>query len=125
MQGAPFLFKLKAPLNAIAGVGFFERAERLTVEDAWEFYGRKNGAASLAALCAAIGRNRHEPVGRTDVIGCIVLSQPTFLSRFLWLDQPRDWSPNTVVGSLTIWTTTKEHAFGPRWQSVSERRYPR
>jgi putative restriction endonuclease len=118
MQGAPFLFKLKAPLNAIAGVGFFERAERLTVEDAWEFYGRKNGGASLAALCAAIGRNRHELVGRTDVIGCIVLSQPTFFSRFLWLDQPRDWRPNTVVGK----SYDMDDGEGARvWAQVTER----
>ena len=118
MQGAPFLFKLKAPLNAIAGVGFFERAEQLSIAEAWEFYGRNNGAASLSGLCALIGKNRRRLAGPNDVIGCVILSQPTFFPRALWLDQPRDWPPNTVVGK----SYDMNDGEGARlWAQVTER----
>ncbi len=121
MQGAPFIFKLKSPLNAIAGVGFFERTEQLPISSAWEFYHRKNGVASVAALCSLIGKIRGQPVGPDDTIGCVILSQPTFFPRRLWLPQPRDWSPNTVVGK----TYDMDEGEGARiWAQVSERLGP-
>lgn len=121
MQGAPFIFKLKSPLNAIAGVGFFERAEQLPIASAWEFYNRKNGVASVAALCSLIGKIRGQPVRPDDTIGCVILSQPTFFPRGLWLPQPRDWSPNTVVGK----TYDMDEGEGARiWAQVSERLGP-
>ena len=77
-QGSPFLFKLKAPHNSIAGVGFLEYSDRMPIADAWEFYGEKNGAADMDALIESIQRNREAPVDRQHVIGCLIVSQPTF-----------------------------------------------
>jgi putative restriction endonuclease len=48
--GCPLLFKLHSPLNAIAGGGYFVRADRLSLALAWETFGIKNGAASLHDL---------------------------------------------------------------------------
>lgn len=38
--GEPFLFKLKAPHNAIAGGGFFVRYTRLPLTLMWDVFGR-------------------------------------------------------------------------------------
>ena len=35
--GEPFLFKLKSPLNAIGGIGFFSSHTFLPINMAWEF----------------------------------------------------------------------------------------
>jgi putative restriction endonuclease len=39
--GAPFLFKLKSPLNAIGGVGFFSSHTFLPISVAWETFGNR------------------------------------------------------------------------------------
>jgi putative restriction endonuclease len=98
-QGAPFLFKLKAPYNSIAGVGFFEYSDRMTIADAWEFYGEKNGAADLDALIKSIRRNRDASVDRHHVIGCLVLSEPTLFPREDWIQQPPEWNAGTQQGA--------------------------
>ena len=97
-QGAPFLFKLKAPHNAIAGLGFFEYAERMTISAAWEFYGEKNGVGSFAGLVSTIGRNHGSTVDGRHEIGCIILSQPMFFTRDRWISQPAEWKANTQQG---------------------------
>jgi putative restriction endonuclease len=88
-RGMPFLFKLRAPENAIGGGGFVSFVERMSIRDAWEFFGRKNGAASLADLTLRIQANRGTPVTDDDVIGCFVLSQPFFFAQPV--PQPEDW----------------------------------
>ena len=45
--GAPFLFKLHAPENFIAGGGTFVRSVKdIPIDLAWATFGEKNGAAS-------------------------------------------------------------------------------
>ena len=97
--GAPFLFKLKKPHNAIAGVGFFETAEQMTIADAWEFFGEANGVPSAAALLAAIGRNRNDVTDFNHRIGCVILSQPTFFDPTRWIPQPPEWKLSTQVAA--------------------------
>jgi len=48
--GAPFLFKLKKPLNAIGGVGFFAEHSFLPLSIAWESFGERNGCSSYVEL---------------------------------------------------------------------------
>ena len=79
--GAPFLLKLKAPLNAIVGVGFFERSVRYSIRDAWEFFGEKNGVEHISRLVARISKYVGRPVDDRHEIGCIFLDQPTFFVR--------------------------------------------
>lgn len=118
LQGAPFLFKLPSPYDAIAGVGFFENAEPMSIATAWNFYGPKNGVPSEEALRVAIARKRRKAVTLQDIIGCVVLSQPTFFPPQLWIRQPQDWKPTTVVGKFY----DLDEGEGARiWSQVAER----
>lgn len=48
--GELFLFKLHAPRNFIVGGGVFAHADILPVSIAWEAFGIKNGAPTLAEM---------------------------------------------------------------------------
>jgi putative restriction endonuclease len=96
-RGMPFLFKRKAPHNVIGGMGFFSFAERMSIKDAWEFFRRENGVATVEALRRRIAANR--PDGRAevaDLIGCRVLSQPIFFATPVAV--PEDWPKNLQGG---------------------------
>lgn len=114
-RGTPFLFKLKAPRNVIGGMGFVSLVERMTIRDAWEFFRRKNGTSSVEELTRRIAANRP---GRSatsdDVIGCIILSQPTFFSDPV--QQPEDWPPNLQGGKYYVSTEPVAQRI---WQDVS------
>ena len=49
-SGSPFLFKLKTPINAIGGIGFFSSHTFLPVAIAWDAFGNGNGCASFQEL---------------------------------------------------------------------------
>ena len=95
-RGLPFLFKLKAPENAIGGGGFVSFIEQMPIRDAWEFFRRENGAGSLEELRCRIQDNRHGAVSIDDVIGCFVLSNPFFFDSPI--PQPEDWAPSLQGG---------------------------
>jgi putative restriction endonuclease len=88
-RGLPFLFKLKAPENAIGGGGFVSFVEQMPIRDAWEFFGRENGAATLEDFRLRIEANRRTPTTINDLIGCFVLSNPFFFGSPI--PQPEDW----------------------------------
>src|SRR5215470_17899655 len=126
--GEPLLFRLKAPYNVIAGIGFFVHFSVLPASLAWIAFGVKNGASSEADMRARIETYRRRCGGRdepgTDYkIGCIILSEPTFFSQTDWIPQPRDWRPQTEVGriedltqgeGLRIWATIVDRLRGLR-----------
>ena len=95
-RGMPFLFKLKAPDNRIGGGGFLAFVDRMSIRDAWEFFGQKNGAPSLDELKRRIDRNRSRPAGLDDAIGCSILSQPFFFADPI--AAPADWATHTQTG---------------------------
>jgi putative restriction endonuclease len=97
--GTPFFFKLKAPHRAIGGFGIFARYEPATVRLAWETFGEKHGASSLAAMAARVGRYATETEGPAHRIGCIMVSNPVFFPDDQWIPQPADWKPNIVSGA--------------------------
>jgi putative restriction endonuclease len=99
-RGEPLLFKLKAPVNAIAGGGFFEYYAELPMSLAWDAFGIKNGAASLQSVRERIVRLRRTPADWYEdfTIGCIVLVEPFFWPRELWIPQPSDFSGQIVRG---------------------------
>jgi putative restriction endonuclease len=100
-RGAPVIFKLKSPQNAICGFGFFSRYERLPIWLAWDLFGRANGVATQAELSARLdriaGRNTID-MGSDPHVGCIAITQPTFFPPDEWVEMPVDWAPNIVTG---------------------------
>lgn len=98
--GGPLLFKLHWPLNFIAGGGFFFSFTRLPVSIAWDTFGIKNGAPSYARMRELIENRRSmTPGSREDYdVGCIVLQDPFFLPRHLWIPAPDDFAKSVVQG---------------------------
>ena len=99
--GQPFIFKLRAPRNMIAGFGHFRRYDRLPLWLAWDVFGTANGAASEVELrerLAKLGKDKALLTDPERQIGCITLSDCVFLPPDEWLTPPSDWSSNIVSG---------------------------
>lgn len=100
--GTPFLFKLRAPANAIAGFGYFASFSVLPDWLAWDTFGEANGVASLDELRARLLRIREgasidaDPQGR---IGCSLIAEAVFFGPDRWVASPSDWKPRTQTGS--------------------------
>lgn len=122
----PFLFKLKAPHNAICGLGFLYEWQRLPAWFAWEAFGVRNGAPTRNEMYDRIARYRQgvqagDPrVGSLD-IGCLLITAPVFFPEALWVPQPRDWPTTAVQGKtydLThgegrrVWEACRQAAIG-------------
>ena len=80
---SPFLFKLKAPHNAICGFGYFARYSPLPDWLAWSCFAEGNGYPSLASMRDKISeiRRRMRYVGteRVAEVGCIVVVNVSLL----------------------------------------------
>jgi putative restriction endonuclease len=118
--GELFLFKLKAPHNAIAGGGFFVSHSRIPLSLAWEAFENKNGTDDFSALREKIlslrqGEARLDP---DPTIGCIILNQPFFLPREAWIPAPENWSSNIVQGKTY---TTQDPIGRALWDKVEDR----
>jgi putative restriction endonuclease len=96
--GEPLLFKLHHPENFIVGGGFFAHYTALPCGTVWEAFGPRNGSASLDEMLARITRYRHAPATEATTIGCILLEQPFFFPRELWIPAPSDFAKNIVTG---------------------------
>ena len=88
--GEPLLFRLKAPHNAIAGVGFFVHFSVLPASLAWAAFEVKNGAASEEAMRSRIEtyrrkRKQQDETGLDYKVGCIILVEPTFFAEGKWI----------------------------------------
>jgi putative restriction endonuclease len=97
-QGAPFLFKLKSPINAIGGVGFFSSHTFLPISIAWDAFGKGNGCDTFQHLQKMIANYRKDRHEINPTIGCIVLTNPIFFRKEDWIPVPEDWSINIVQG---------------------------
>ncbi len=98
--GELFLFKLHSPNNYIVGGGFFAHSSLLPISLAWESFGLSNGAKDLPEMRRRVAKYRRQVENRLEdyTLGCILLEQPFFLPRELWIPAPVEWSPNIVVG---------------------------
>jgi putative restriction endonuclease len=97
-SGAPFLFKLKAPVNKIGGVGFFSSQTFLPINMAWDVFGERNGCDSFDHFKKLILQYRTDKEISNPTIGCIVLTNPIFFKKEDWLEVPPDWSKSIVQG---------------------------
>lgn len=96
--GAPFLFKLKTPLNKIGGVGFFSSQTFLPINIAWDVFEERNGCRSFDQFKQMILQYRTDKGNLNPTIGCIVLTNPIFFREEDWIDAPGDWSKSIVQG---------------------------
>lgn len=96
---SPFLFKLRAPHNAICGFGFFARYSKLPAWLAWDTFGVANGCASFHEMKERIRaireRIRYEPDRSSAFIGCVLVVQPVLFPPSAWVAQPADWPART------------------------------
>jgi len=119
-RGAPFLFKLKYPVNAIGGVGFFVSHTSLPLSLAWETFETGNGCASFSEFKSAIMKYRSgsNALETDPIIGCIVLTNPVFFKSEDWIPAPSDWSKNIVSGKSY---STEEPIGKEIWNQVEAR----
>jgi putative restriction endonuclease len=99
-SGAPFLLRLKSPINKIAGIGFFSSHSLLPIDFAWEVFQQRNGIDSLDNFKRKINsfREPNNSIDNYPIIGCLILSNPMFFNEPDWLQTPIDWQPNLVQG---------------------------
>lgn len=93
--GELLVFRLRSPIDKIAGYGVFARAALLPIALAWTSFEEKNGHASFESFKAAILRLNPKNRG---IIGYRILTQPLFLPPEQWFAPPLDWPINTVGG---------------------------
>ena len=96
--GEPFLFKLKSPLNAIGGVGFFSSHTFLPINIAWDFFGNRNGCESFEQFRQMILQLRKNKSEINPTIGCIVLTNPIFFQKEDWIEISDNWKNSIVQG---------------------------
>lgn len=101
--GEPLIFKLKSKFNHfIVGFGFFVMFKPLRCIEAWEAFGKGNGAESFEQMRNRISdylRHFNRPaLGPAHIIGCILLTSPVFFPRDLWIKGPSDWHRSIVSG---------------------------
>jgi putative restriction endonuclease len=97
-SGAPFLFKLKSPLNAIGGIGFFSSHTFLPMSIAWDTFKNRNGCETYDEFRKMIINYRKDKFNVNPMIGCIVLTNPLFFRREDWIEVPEDWGKSIVQG---------------------------
>jgi putative restriction endonuclease len=96
--GAPFLFKLKSPLNAIGGIGFFSSHTFLPMSIAWDTFRNRNGCNTYDEFSKMILNYRKDRQNINPTIGCIVLTNPIFFKQEDWIKTPNDWGGSIVQG---------------------------
>jgi len=116
--GAPFLFKLKYPVNAIGGVGFFTSHTFLPLSIAWDAFQNRNGCDTLDVFRRMIVNYRKDKDNPNPTIGCIILSNPVFFQQQDWIETPADWGKSIVQGKSY---DTDELMGKTIWQKVETR----
>lgn len=98
---SPFLFKLKAPHNAICGFGLFVRYSTLPYWLAWEAFGPSNGCSNQQQMFERIEairrRMKFRGTAPVDHIGCIILVSVSLFPQSDWIRQPSDWPPRNLT----------------------------
>lgn len=114
VPGELLVFRLRSPVNQIAGYGVFARAALLPLSLAWTSFGIKNGHPDFESFRAAILRLNPENRG---TIGYRILTQPVFLPEERWFSPPPDWPLNTVGGKRYSTDTAEGRAL---WERLFE-----
>ena len=102
--GEPFFFRLKHPINVIAGFGFFAVQTFMTIRMAWDIFGNKNGDPNEYRFRTRIARYRSVSPDSLDhftqpKLSCLVLRVACFLPQRDWIpwSEPEGWAKNIVA----------------------------
>ena len=101
--GGVLFFRLKHPVNRIAGYGYFITFDLLPIREAWMTFQDRNGDPNVEGFVGRIAGYRRESPSETLLtpkpIGCIVLRNVHFFPEDQWLSWGSDegWSPNIVA----------------------------
>lgn len=103
--GEPVFLRLKSPFTSIAGYGFFAHFCVLSLREAWDFFGPKNGDPDEIRFLQRIGTYRgidlltRRPEAKP--LGCTILRNARFWPEDRWLawGENRGWSRNVVRGA--------------------------
>jgi putative restriction endonuclease len=102
--GEPFFFRLKSPVNAVAGYGFFASFARLPLYEAWAMFGWKNGDPDQVRFLSRIGEYRKQDLralrAPRALLACTILRDATFWPRSRWRPwgRERGWKGQNVRG---------------------------
>ena len=102
--GSPVFFRLKKPVYAIAGYGFFAHFEVLSLKMAWETFTWKNGDPDIFSFFERIGGYRRldlfDPQREINPLGCTILREAVFWPEAKWIPwgQEMGWASNIVQG---------------------------
>jgi putative restriction endonuclease len=98
--GEPFFFKTHYPHNRVVGGGFYSDSVRLSISEAWEYFGERNGVTDLVEMRRRVGHYRRAPIGPDDdpVIGCIFVRDVQFFPPDELAGPPPEFAPNIVQG---------------------------
>ena len=118
--GAPFLFKLKRPNNAIGGIAFFSSHSILPISVAWDVFGNRNGSVSFQEFESNIRRlrSRDNSLNTNPNIGCVVLTNPIFFKKQDWIPVPDNWASSIVQGKSY---STEDLAGKQLWSEIEKR----
>lgn len=103
--GTPFFFRLKSPVHAIAGYGFYATFALLRLDEAWSSFGTGNGDPDEYAFLQRIGKYRgvdlvHTARALREPVGCTILRRAVFWPESRWIPWSDDqgWARNIVQG---------------------------
>ena len=102
--GEPVFLRLKRPHNVVAGYGFFAHFSTLSLEEAWDFFGWKNGDPVFSRFLERIGKYRDlslfDPQQPRAPLGCTILRDLVFWPRERWMawGEEQGWARNIVRG---------------------------
>ncbi len=103
--GTPVFLRLKRPHYALAGYGFFSSFARFSIQDAWNTFGTKNGAASFGdfvRLLAGYRKTTPEALARDpgQLLSCTVLRDVHFWPQERWMPwgEAQGFARNVVQG---------------------------
>lgn len=113
--GAPFVFKLKSPLNAIGGIGFFSSHTFLPISVAWDTFGNRNRCNTFDEFKKMIMDYRNDSNNSNPTIGCIVLTNPIFFKKEDWIETPANWGKSIVQGKSYF---SEEEIGNELWQKI-------
>jgi len=125
----PFLFKSKTSDTGIPspgfimGGGFFARFVQASVSMAWEAFEQKNGVTDITAFLSRIRTLGGDQSSLDPTIGCVLLNEPFYFPRELWVPAPANWPVSTQVGkgyelsdpvAARLWDAVAERMSDPR-----------